>query len=145
MATESTRNIATRSAAADPKSSNAASTTSTPASSVAGSSIQSTQRTVAPKRWAPALPITAAYYYNEPVPPVRQLSKEDEKSAKLFPPRMDLSDAWVVEIVRSDLTGRERAEMYPTVFGSKYLQRDYITMTDRLGCTQSAEKNGYTR
>ena len=33
----------------------------------------------------------------------------------------DLSDAWVVAIVQSDLTGKERNNWYPRVFASKYL------------------------
>ena len=58
---------------------------------------------------------------------------------------MDLSDAWVVEIVRSNLTGRKRDEHYPLVFETKYLRKEYVNKGQAAKRYSSERKEwGYT-
>ena len=68
-------------------------------------------------RWVPGLPCNETYFYDEPVPEGRLIKKTD---LPYFPyDGMDLSDAWTVKIITSDLTPAERGEKYPAVFGKK--------------------------
>ena len=49
---------------------------------------------------------------------------------------MDLSDAWVVKIVSSEMSAPERARLYPAVFSTKNLRTNYINK-DQAGKTTS--------
>ncbi len=79
-----------------------------------------------PDRWTTGNPKTSEYYYDEPLPEIcRSLDKENPDDIDLFPlPGLDLSDAWVVEIRKSNLTGVERKSAYPAVF-HKYQNPTY--------------------
>ena len=75
------------------------------------------------QRWSPGLPQTADHYYDEELP--AKLLKRNDFSD--WPPQgMDLSDAWVIAVIRSTLPGRHRYERYPTVFTVRGLQSEYI-------------------
>lgn len=64
------------------------------------------------RRWAPGLPETIDYYYDEDV--------EDLSRKSMYPPEnMDLSDAWVVVIVNSKLSRDERGTGWPSIFSVK--------------------------
>ena len=67
---------------------------------------------VVSRRWATGLPQSSDYYYDEPT---RNLTKKSSDGQ--FPPEgMDLSDTWVVAVVRSGLSGDDRSERWPIVF-----------------------------
>ena len=73
---------------------------------------------VIPSKWIPGKSSTSEYYYDEPLP-AGQLEKKNPRD---FPPdSLNLSDAWIVKIVRSDLKKEDRFKAWPSVFSSKYL------------------------
>ena len=74
------------------------------------------------RRWAESLPISADYFYNEPTLVFNKRSDDNE-----FPPDgMDLSDAWVVAIVRSGISGDDRHRRWPSVFTQRILRAIYV-------------------
>ena len=78
-----------------------------------------------PVRWEQGMSIENTYW-DEPLPG-HKLDTKDKADQDLFPPTgIDLSDAWVIEIVRSNLTGVERAAKYPKVFASKGVVSNYV-------------------
>ena len=78
-------------------------------------------------RWTPGKPRTEDYYYDKNLP-TQTLRKEYLVDKRLYPPsNMDLSDAWVIKVMASNLTGKERGIRWPAVFDSKgYPRRYYI-------------------
>ncbi len=77
-----------------------------------------------PRRWQHGLPHSPDFYYDEDLP-ARTLNKTLDRA--VFPPRnMDMSDAWVVKILKADFTGAERHAEWPAVFASKYLNKNYL-------------------
>ena len=73
---------------------------------------------LAPLSLANGLVSTPEYYYDEPLP-AGQLEKNNPGD---FPPGgLNLSDAWIVKIVKSDLEKEDRFKAWPAVFSSKYL------------------------
>ena len=66
--------------------------------------------------------LTEVYYYDEHTLTLTKNSDDND-----FPPEgMDLSDAWVVAVLRSGISGEERSDRYPTVFTKKGLKAAYI-------------------
>ena len=71
-------------------------------------------------RWTKGKDKNGQYYWDEPGIPDYELHKGDLSEQLLFPPRsMDLSSAWAVAVIRSDLTGTVRHDRYPLVFYKK--------------------------
>ena len=79
---------------------------------------------IMPKLWSPGKGQNAAWYYDEPLP-TYQLDKGNDEHE--FPPdNLDLSDAWVVKLMRSNLNREDRHARWPTVFAGKYLVSSYL-------------------
>ena len=68
------------------------------------------------RRWGAELPHTFEYYYDEAA---KDLWKKASASSSFPPDDMDLSDAWVVAICNSRLTGEERGARWRNVFQKK--------------------------
>ena len=96
--------------------------------------------TTGPKtRWANGLPTTDAYYYDEEVPVARLIAKSSD-----FPPKgVDMSDAWLVKVLESDLTGKVRGARYPAVFDSKGGLRNTYTHKGRAAKSWSTARGCY--
>ena len=76
------------------------------------------------RRWKQGLPKDEFHYWDEPV----TTTKLPKEYGPLYPPRkMDLSDAWAVKIVSSEISAAERVRLYPAVFSTKNLRTNYIT------------------
>ena len=76
-------------------------------------------------RWATGLPKTDDFFWDEPLPD-HKLNKDVQTDSAWFPPDgMDLADAWVIQVIISNLTGAERHKRWPKVFASKYLAKSY--------------------
>ena len=75
------------------------------------------------RRWRRGLPQNEWHYWDEPV----TTAKLPKDHGPLYPlERMDLSDAWIAKIVSSEMSGAERARLYPAVFSTKNLRTNYI-------------------
>ena len=62
-------------------------------------------------------------FYDEPIP-AHKLEKNN--ASHVFPPDgLNLSDAWVVKIVQSDLRKEDRYKRWPAVFSSRLLKTSY--------------------
>lgn len=78
------------------------------------------QGDVISRRWEQGLPRTNDYYYDEPVIVLTKNSTD-------FPPKhMDLSNAWVVIVVKSGISGSARQSKYPDVFTGRSLKVGYV-------------------
>ena len=53
------------------------------------------------------------------------LSNTDTIS-KFSPKGINLSDAWVVKIIKSDLASQLRIDFWPAIFNAKYIHRKYV-------------------
>lgn len=70
-----------------------------------------------PEKWTKGKPHSAPYFYDEP---------EDRDAQDFLPPNgLDLSDRWVVLVLKANVRTKERHERWPTVFSSKYLASLY--------------------
>ena len=89
------------------------------------------------RRWRLGLPQDEWHYWDEPV----TTAKLPKEHGPLYPPKkMDLSDAWVVKIVSSEMSAAERARLYPAVFSTKNLRTNYINK-GQAGKTTSNQDN----
>ena len=78
------------------------------------------------KRWVRGAPQNSDYYWDEDLPD-RRLDKNHDADKDLWPPKnMDLSSAWAAWIIKSNLTGLERQQRWPIVFGSYYLNNSWV-------------------
>ena len=74
------------------------------------------------RRWTEDLPTSADYFFDEPTVILNKRSDDND-----FPPDgMDLSDAWVVAIVRSGISGDDRHRRWPIVFTQRILRATYV-------------------
>ena len=96
------------------KISTASNTTTASPSTVAPSVANSTPIDRAmPERWTLGKPYSANYYYDE-------ITTDD-----LPPDQIDLSDYWVVRVVKAGIRAKERQARWPAVFKSKVLKSAY--------------------
>ena len=82
------------------------------------------------RRWRRGLPQDEWHYWDEPV----TTAKLPKEYGPLYPPRkMDLSDAWVVKIVSSEMRAAERARLYP---GNPHCQlwRNFFLRFAKVSC-----------
>ena len=89
-------------------------TTASPA--VDTNSSANTTNRVLPERWTEGKPFTAQYYYDEPLP---------DSQDTLPPNDVDLSDVWVVHVLKANVRPVDRTKRWPAVFSSKYLANQY--------------------
>ena len=74
------------------------------------------------RRWAIGLEQTSDYFYDEPITRLSKKSSEND-----FPPaNMDLSDAWVVAIVRSGISSDDCFSRWPVVFTQRSLRSTFF-------------------
>ena len=60
-------------------------------------------------RWTEEVEVSNAYFWDQPLPDVDTLGKDNEDHVALWPPReMDVSDAWVAVLLMSDLKPKEQ-------------------------------------
>ncbi len=77
-------------------------------------------------RWTEGKPFGVNYFYDEPLPDIEILDKNNAAHADHFPPmNIDLSDAWVAKIVQSTLEPKERNSRYPLVFTKESITSGY--------------------
>lgn len=75
------------------------------------------------KRWIESYPQTQNYFDDEELP-TRKLIKFDKPF--LFPSKMNLTDVWVVIVLKAGFTTEERNKRWSAVFTKKYLRLDYV-------------------
>ena len=96
--------------------------------------------TTGPKtRWVKGLPITDTYYYDEEVPVARLIAK----SSDFLPKGVDMSDAWLVKVLESDLTGKVRGARYPAGLDSKGGLKNTYTHKGRAAKSWSTARGCY--
>ena len=77
-------------------------------------------------RWTQGKTFGLNYFYDEPLPDIEILDKNNAAHADHFPPmNIDLSDAWVAKIVQSTLEPKGRNSRYPLVFIKESITSGY--------------------